>query len=299
MDDDELDEFIRKRRGDYPARPKTSREDVEASCADLISRLLDLEEQTSPSAAGDHCPGKDRAAFMALEEASLLVWKLAGWAIAHQAGRALAGKGYVPPGPSGVRNLPEFQEEQTDADCHKFERIACQDLGSERQKGHALRQFLLNLSPLFSEQGGCPHPHEMHRQIHEALDAAKHGEVHPFFDIPASGFGDRGYTRHRLQLKALQHVEYRKARGLKALKAQEIVSDQYGCDSETLRKWQSRMREIFGYLKVSRHLARAMNAGLNAEHGRKVGDRWYTDSGEEEFGDDVLARDGKSYIDTR
>ncbi|MGC2712781.1 MAG: hypothetical protein WA366_05335 [Pseudolabrys sp.] len=88
----------------------------------LIKRLEELEESTRPSAGAKTERDKDRAAFVALQTAGQLVDALAGWALDHQIGLALANLEFMPLGSSSLRTHPEYVAARVQVDSHRHER---------------------------------------------------------------------------------------------------------------------------------------------------------------------------------
>jgi hypothetical protein len=140
----------------------------------IMDNLQELEEQTRPG-EGDEAPGKDIAAFKALQAAATLVSRVAGWALAHQRGLAEEGLRFVPRVPRQTKNSIAYLESKAAVDTHEHERIG--SLGNELSALQA-RRFVANV--LHPMDFGLSLPKEMV----EALDALDYGETLPIVDAP-------------------------------------------------------------------------------------------------------------------
>lgn len=261
----------------------------------LVDDLLELERKTVPASGAEAAEGKDFAAFEALQSAGRLVEELAGWAMDHQIGLALSGAKFVPSQPSGTRNHPDYLHNKAAADSHEHEAqgSAYFELDSPtEQSAQAERRMLTNL--LHMNPGGFPSA--LARRAVEALEALDWGETQEMLRPEKTSLDRNAYTRHQLELQALMHVEYFKARGMKKLAAQAKVGKAYGREFDTVRGWEWRLRRKLGALEVSRMLSFAHNAGRNAEaaqsdpsSGRDL--EWF----EARHGQSTLEENGKRY----
>ncbi len=180
----------------------------------LVDDLLELERQTAPASGAEASDGKDFAAFEALQSAGDLVKELAGWAIDHQIGLALSGFEFVPLQPSGTRDHTDYLRNKEEADSHEHEAQGSayfeHDSPTERN-AQAERRMLASL--LQMNPGGFPSA--LARCAVEALKALDFGEIQDVLRPEKTGLDRNAYTRHRLELQALMHVEYLQAKGMK------------------------------------------------------------------------------------
>lgn len=265
----------------------------------LIDKLLELEHKTAPASGAEETKDKDFAAFKALQIAGGLVDALAGWAIDHQIGLALSGLKFVPRQPSGTRNHPKYLRNKATADSHEHEAQGSDYFDPHtptEQNPQAERQMLANL--LERNPGGFPL--ELVGRAVEALKALEFGETQDVLRPEKTNRDRNAYTRWRLELRALAHVEYLHARGIKKLKAFETVGEAYGRDVETVRKWGYRLRKDIGNLEVSRALSFARNSAGSAEAAKRQARsdasagheiKWF----ERQYGEEALEENAAQY----
>jgi hypothetical protein len=215
-------------------------------------RLAELERKTHPKDGAQSATKKDLAAFEALDTAGQLVEALAGWALDHQMGLALKGLKFVPLGTAKTRSLPEYQQARSLVDDHQHEVNG----GMCNIDGEVARRMLINL--LRANPGGFNITLQL--MTIAALEARDYDET---LSMLAPTKVDRkvDLTTLKLQMRALQFVEYRHGRGMKKFKAQEEVSGALGVSAETIRSWEKRLRAEFGQLEVTRTLSFAYNHG--------------------------------------
>jgi hypothetical protein len=228
----------------------------------LIARLRDLEDETHPAGGDRTAQGKDQRAFAALGYAGDLVRAVAGWALDHQHGLAIAGLHPVLRASSNVYKLPEYVEAKARVDDHEHERVGGAARAEEGRRGDTKtsRRHLINL--LLANPGSLDR-HVVLEAV-EALRALDHGEVLPLLSKEKKGL-HHGYRELYLQLRAVSFVEYRVRRfGTKKFKAQSDVAEAYGVSADTLRSWEKRLRDKLGYLEVARAVSFARNMAANA-----------------------------------
>jgi len=264
----------------------------------LIDRLLEMEAATDPSAQDDSAKDKDMQAFQASKIVAEIVDDLAGWAIDHQIGLAMNELKFVPRVPSQLREHEDYQSAKTSVDDHRHEAIGGSDLRPlmdfVEEGAHdpvTDRRILVNL---LRANPGC-FPGAVTGRAIEALEALEFGEIRALLEPVKQGLRAKAYSRWRLQMAALAHVEYQYARGRRKFETEEAVANAYGFDRETVRGWGKALHQNLGDLHVASQLAYAKNAGSNAEaaqrEGRVTDLRCYEDS----FGRDALERNARSY----
>ena len=262
-----------------------------------VNRLLELRNETEPAGEATTETEKDLNAHDALRHAGELVNILAGWAVDHEIGLGLAGLSFVPIQPTKTTKHPEYLEAKEQANSHEHEQRGrtAYDITDSAQPVHAAsceRQALINL--LIGNPGAFPEPLTL--RLIEALEALDHGEVQELLAPAKTNLRANPYSRWRLEMKALQHVEYFYARGNKKGWAQRKVGLAYGLSPNTVRNWERNLRQNLGQLHVSRNLAFASTAGLNIEaaHQGKL-DKQEIRFRERVYGEEALAENGRQY----
>jgi hypothetical protein len=226
----------------------------------LIKRLEELEENTRPSAGAKTERGKDRAAFVALQTAGQLVDALAGWALNHQIGLALANLEFLPLGASSLRTHPEYVATRVQVDSHRHEReggAVFSGIKPERLGTAEKRRALRNLC--HANSGGFERL--LAHELHEGLEALEWGRSTPLLQ-PVKSRLHGGLPEMECQLGALAFVHY--YRGRRERKALESAAAEFGVSKETIRSWEKRLPKELGALQVARHLKFAYNAGTHA-----------------------------------
>jgi hypothetical protein len=216
-----------------------------------LKTLRELEEKRRPDGGEFTAREKDADAFHALACAGTLVELLAGWAIDHTVGLALNGLPSLPLQPSGTETRPEYLAAQTAADHHRHQQIGRAQKNFEEIDPIVSRQILINL--LRANPGGFPL--QIQEMIVEALPMVKPVESNRKVKLRAL----------RLQLKAIEFVEYRCAKGMLHYKAREQVGEAYRVSDTTVRLWEPRLREELGQLAVSRNIQHAKNIAAKEE----------------------------------
>lgn len=229
---------------------------------DLVLTLLDkldkLEQRTRPGKGPPSAEGKDFAAFEALEAAAHLAYWVAGWAIDHQRGLALAGLKFLPLYHPQTRSIPEYTERKRAVDSHDHERAG----GLLTQMtGEQERAFLRNLLRPMWRLGLPP-------SIIQALEALEFGETLDVLKPKKRGLTVK-YLERRLQLTAIKFVEYEKAKGVPKIRSWEKVAECYGVDANTAREWQSEVRRELGELEVANAIHTAQTSAKTHLHWQK------------------------------
>lgn len=279
---------------DYPRR-QTSSENVELD--DQFRQgffdLLDAYEELSrPSGGKATANEKDMRAFSALGCAGELVDDLAGWAIDHTVGLALNGRRWVPLQPSGVKSHPEYLAEREAVDDHIHEKTGGAQTAYETLDPVMCRRIFLGL--LQANPGGFPA--EIQEMMVEALEALDFGETLPILQ-PAVTDRKRKFRELRLQLRAVEFVEFRHATGMTKSAARDRVGLAYGQAATTVRLWEGRLRTELGELEVSRNIAFAQaRASVAKELEQKIGaGASLRSTSTDRYGDEALKAAGKRY----
>ena len=265
----------------------------------LIDDLLRLESETDPKDGEATAADKDLKAFRALQRASELVENVAGWAIAHEIGLALEGLEFVPLGPSGTNEYPQYQAAKARVDDHGHEMAGAEVFsvskqGFSRPSPEVERRIWINMCRSMTSSHGCL-PYALGAGLVDALQALHFGEAMPLLDPEKVKNRGPRYSLARLELKALEHVEYLKARGFKAGAANDKVAQAYGKADRTVRDWGPNLRSELGDLFVTRQLRFAQNGGTNAEAAKGSGDRSGFLVHDAQYGEEALQKNGQEY----
>ena len=225
--------------------------------ASLIDKLSELERTTNPEVGARTAKRKDLAAFRALQTAGKLVNALAGWALDHQAGLALKNLKFRPLQPSGTRTHPDYLKARASVDDHQHERNGGRLTAIEPL---VARRLLINLL--------CANPGGFHGGLRQmavtALEALEYDEIQPFLK-PVPNSRKVNLTVLRVQLRAIELVEYRVLRGSKKYNALKEVADALCVSTHTIRSWKRRLQKEFGQLEVARRISFATNSGSNED----------------------------------
>jgi hypothetical protein len=260
----------------------------------LLSELEQLREATDPTQGATTAAGKDAKAFQALRSAAVLTKVLAGWALDHQIGLALAHCEHPPPlVDAKMAKSPEYTQLRTAVDSHEHEKNgSAASLRQEPFETVAARQALINLLMPLS---GYILPVSLFIQVKEALQALNYGELLPILQ-PVKAGKKRKFIELNLQLAALAYVEFRWRSGQATKEeAEEIVANAFGVGSETLHTWERRnVPEGLGRLKMYRTLAHAAAHAAAFKQVEKE-DQAGKFFAEQIYGRAALDRDGKEY----
>jgi hypothetical protein len=229
----------------------------------LLERLDKLERETRPSGKGQTAAEKDLNAFQALRTAGKLVEYVAGWAIDHQIGLAMEGKGFVPLATAQAKAHPEYIEGRAAVDDHRHEKSGGLALKIDAA---AQRAALINL--LVANSGGLPD--SVQQPAIEALEALNFEEVLPIL-APVKGNRKVKLVELRLQLKVVGFVEFQIATGVKKHKALKTAGGVMNLAESTISGWEYRLRGELGELAVVRALTRYSNWGRSFQINKE---RW-------------------------
>lgn len=150
-------------------------------------------------------------------------------------------------------------------------------------------------------------PGDLHQAlISDLLAFQLGGPVSLLKKQPTATHGD-GSERRQLQIRALEHIAFRRGTGMKEERAQEVVTTAYGIDMDTIRQWRKRLRKDRGaYMAI--HLEEVTShGGLLAElRELKAEAPEFTTAHEvllatleKRYGDETLARDGLAFAPYR
>jgi hypothetical protein len=239
--------------------------------AEALETLRYLEEMTRPEGADITAKHKDRNAFSALACAGELVDLLAGWAIDHAVGLGLSRLRWVPRQIRGEKPYFKYLVAKIEVDDHRHEKNG----GAQSRKGLksfekldpiVLRQILINL--LVRNTGGFPSP--IQRMTVEALEALNYGETLPILKVVENNRKAK-LLELKLQLEAVEFVEYWCAMGMLKNEAQKKVANAYAVSDTTVRLWKPRLHKELGQLEASSRIQIARNyAAKNKEIQRKT-----------------------------
>lgn len=273
--------------------------------ARLLDRLADLEAKTTPLDVG--ASGKDLNAFLALQAAGALVEVVAGWAIRHQIGTALEGRGFVPLGPQEARNTDAYRDAKAAVDDHRHEQLG------ELEPGVALRddqvrQAIINiLDPLLASAAWSRGSAPIMSKCVEAMRDINHGFPPALTDIARERGLPTSYAARRLQMSAIGFIEYRRsAKRMTEASARRAVADAYGVGESAIRYWADEFRagsSPFGPLDLEREIQFARNAasyvlvGQEAPADERL--RMAAGASDEKYGDSALARAVAAYASVR
>jgi hypothetical protein len=229
--------------------------------AQLIKTLEELEEKTRPSGGAKTEEGKDLAAFEALQLAGMLVDALAGWALDHQIGLAIANLDFLPLGPSSLRNHPQYIATRSQVNKHYHEQdggavfsgVRPQRLGTA-QKRRALRNFL------YANPGGFEGL--LAFELHEGLKELELGWLTPLLR-PTKPKSHSRLRWIRCRLGAICFIEHERGKGKKKSEAKETAANEFGIDVETIQTWENRLPKELGQLEVARWRQFAYNTGTH------------------------------------
>jgi hypothetical protein len=263
---------------EYPNRKWKNKASRKKYLAVLLDQLTELERRSHPKGGVSSAKGKDLAAFDALEIAGELVRTVAGWAIDHQAGLALAGLSFVPLQPSQTKAHPAYKAQRDAVDNHGHE-LNGANLVHPIEDPCVARRLLIDL--LRPNSGAFPVA--LVQSVIEAIAGLEFGECSPLF-APVKQGRKAGLRELRQQLRAIAFIEYRHRKGIKKGRAREDVAEAFGVSKDTVISWEKRLPGTVGQLEVLRTVAFAQNVASrrnpNAEY---------------MYSDDALEVAGKKY----
>ncbi len=221
----------------------------------MLNRLEQLERETRPSGGDLTSKDKDLKSREAIFCAGYLIRLLAGWAIDHQQGLAMGGLISAEAPIPEMENDPSFAVEKAKLDSHENERIGNEaqnqprDFTPVQQRRFAAQVAALLKSSVFPAD------------LAEGLRALEFGEVRSILQKENVEGEKRNYTERVMQLRALEYIEYEKARGRSKESAREVVKGRFGVTADAIRKWERPLRESLGSTIVSRALITARQDG--------------------------------------
>jgi hypothetical protein len=243
---------------DVYSRPGRNQSERDKYVATLIHRLHALERKTDPGKGPRSARAKSEAALDALEIAGTLVNALAGWALDHQAGLALKDLEFVQLRVPGTAERLNYRNSRSTDDDHRHEWIGRNWVGRETDpiepfepiEPIVARKWLMNLV--------SANPGIFNLQLTWmtlwALKACDYGEILPMLSATKKG-RKVNWTILQLQLRAVEAVKSREARGVKKFKAQQEVAEAFGVSVDTVRSWEMRLRDELGQIEVASRLA--------------------------------------------
>jgi hypothetical protein len=220
----------------------------------IMDRLEELERETRPIGGDEPSKDKDLKSREAISLAGHLMRVVAGWAIDHQQGLAMAGLKSMGGPTSKMMDSQQFLEEKEKLDSHENEHAAVEiDHSFDRLSAEQQRRFCSQIAEFLNVI--------FPRSLAEGLNALEFGEVLPIMKKAKFEGDKRNYTERMAQLQALKYIEYERGKGSLVGKAREIVGSHFGVDTEALRKWDGPLRKSLGDSYVSRELTRAFEDG--------------------------------------
>jgi hypothetical protein len=220
--------------------------------------LHEIQEGTDPKRGEATETGKDLAAFEALEIVGVIARSLAGWAIDHQLGLAIADKQFVGLTGYQTKEHPDYLSMRSEVDIHEHELKGAAVASSNGDlTGSQMRRFLRNL--LYPNSLGMLKNQQM--QFVKALDAAQFGEPNDFF-IYGSRRSRKNFSKaHELMFEALAYVRFHKQLdGTEIRDGWADVSIAFGVEINTVKGWSSELKAHHGALRVAECEAMAKHA---------------------------------------
>jgi hypothetical protein len=231
----------------------------------LLDRLLDLRERTDPAICSDPSVvlgidpppktvvldgqevevlevrrGKNEVARWATFVAEQLIVSVAGWAINHKVGCALA-------------------DPQQDLDSHDHERIGEQ---AAAPGGGRLDEPSKARTALLAALQSRTLPFDVAFHLKEALAALEMGEVMPLVERVPTGQHGQAYTQTFARMEAVAYVNFQHGKGMSKTKVETNVAKALGVDESTLKTWASRdLPRALGIKTVKKNIAEARRAG--------------------------------------
>jgi hypothetical protein len=231
----------------------------------LLDQLLDLRARTDPAVCKDpvsvslkeppgetviidgeegtvtYRSGKDECAGWAVFVATHLFASVAGWAINHKIGRALA-------------------DIEVDQNSHELERIgqeaAAPGGGGRLDDPTAARKALLEALH------GCSLPWSIRVDLREGIEALEFGEVHPLLKPVTTGRHGKAYTLAQGRMKAVEYANFLHGKGIPLIRAETNVAKALGVEQTTLKSWYTRdLPRALGAEEVSKRVSEARSAG--------------------------------------
>jgi hypothetical protein len=221
---------------------------------ELLSKLEVYYKITDPNRGEQAEKEKDLRSLLAITLGRRLFEAVAGWAIDHQVGLALAGRGPSFRGHPSARASDKIAIEvsQNNSHSHEFNGRQAQKLSPAEQ-----RQALINIV-----QGAVGIiPEHMHINLIESLESLQFGYPSEIFEYRKASNKIK-YRQRQLILKSIGFASYRQARdGNKTLRGIEIV-EAFGLEGEsTFKNWMDSSIKFFGEFRVKSTIAWARDHG--------------------------------------
>jgi hypothetical protein len=242
----------------------------------LVDELIELHNQTEPRGGERSAEDKHSKALLALTLADSLSSMLTTWAIAHLAGFATS-------------------DGSVDKNNHDHE-LAGEDYRAKDYPPTVNRAVLAR----FLETKTSSVPLGLVVEALEALTALDFGEAKPLLKAAITSHRGAVFTLAQFRLKALAHVEYRFASGLREVDAREIVARAYRVSPETILTWKKELLpKVLGneHVKKSAEVAKA-----HGEYKLDLDKRRFAEDVSDAirrleyvFGDERLKQDGQDY----
>jgi hypothetical protein len=255
---------------------------------DTIGKLRGLYTDTQPSGSERAAPGKDVNARIALSLAASLFKDLAGWAVDHHVGLALAGVASAPK-PINEEQPDEWHQQRTAAaDSHEHEAAAAQYEFADPILNRQIAAQLLAVD--------APLPSRLAYELVRALQALEVGERLAILDRAGRGDGVR-YRQDELRRRAMLHLEYRAGLRIRADERIEQISSVYKISKSTVEQWR---KEFKDELHDAKQRARNLGAHVyNAKMNPQPGGQHIIELGENIYGNSALKFDGAAYYELR
>jgi len=226
-------------------RPR-SRPLPDRQIAEIIAELQALERSVQSDGSA---VAKDTKAKRALLLAGILVDSLAGWAIDHEIGLAVAGALYEP------LDLEPVATEGLDD-----EQFGALGAAYDWSNAAVNRRALANL--LAANAGAFPR--ELALECALGLEALQLDETRVIFERRARRLEDARYRMAMQRLRAVEHAIFYENAGAAPADAEAKVAVAYEIDVDRLRRWRHRLPYLLGTVSVRENLERAAHSGLTA-----------------------------------
>ena len=255
---------------------------------EIIGKLRGLYRATQPDGGGRTASGKDINARTALGLAAFLFKDLAGWAVDHHVGLALAGVSPAPK-PINEEQPDDWHRQRTaGADSHEHEATAAQYEFADPILNRQIAAQLLTVD--------APLPSRLAYELVRALQALEVGERLAILDREGRGSGV-SYRQDELRRRAMLHLEYRAGLRIRADERIEQISSAYKISKSTVEQWRKEFKdELHDAKQRARNLGRHV---YNAKMNSHAGGQHVIEFGENIYGNAALKRDGAAFYELR
>ncbi|MEO5375635.1 MAG: hypothetical protein H7840_15425 [Alphaproteobacteria bacterium] len=233
--------------------------------SDIVNRLRKYEVLTQPT-SGRTAPDKDLLSREALRDAGLLVSKLAGWAIDHQAGLAISGASedaFIQPDDCSGSEYIDIRAKVCDHGHEVIGAAYCCGYGEHSEcypRAPALdRRVLCAVLTVLADRLGSVAYSAMN-----ALHALDFGEVQPILRPVKSRRNGNSYSLDIARLYAISHVEHLRSLGMKKNAAVTRVAEAYGATVDAVLAWEKRLPSTLGEIFV-RHTLKHAKANITLD----------------------------------